>query len=348
VHKARFCLGGHRDFLKHRIVHTASTLSQNSTRLILSLAAILGWDVWTTDVQQAYLQSAQKLQKEIFLKTDALELGPNEFLKLVLPLYGLSEAGDYWGETLANHHLLGLRFEQSPIDFSSFVKRIGKRLVGISGTYVDDMLSAAEPEMKQFLEDSIRDEFDCKPSQNVDSPVTFVGLDLERCSDGFQASMRSYIDRLQPILLSADFDVYRRLRAQLLWVANARPDICAFISFCSSVTACTFTTKDIAAINERVRVLTETNADVSLKFPALDVETLHLLVYTDASFGSRVDGSIKQDMSVFSLTNRRDAVSSASILQKPNELRVPPWRRRRLRFLLDLIMRLLCDMRSVS
>jgi hypothetical protein len=313
VQKARFCLGGHRDFLKHRIVHTASTLSQNSTRLILSLAAILGWDVWTTDVQQAYLQSAQKLQKEIFLKTDALELGPNEFLKLVLPLYGLSEAGDYWGETLANHHLLGLRFEQSPIDFSSFVKRIGKRLVGISGTYVDDMLSAAEPEMKQFLEDSIRDEFDCKPSQNVDSPVTFVGLDLE-----------------------------------LLWVANARPDICAFISFCSSVTACTFTTKDIAAINERVRVLTETNADVSLKFPALDVETLHLLVYTDASFGSRVDGSIKQDMSVFSLTNRRDAVSSASILQKPNELRVPLWRRRRLRFLLDLIMRLLCDMRSVS
>jgi hypothetical protein len=50
IYKARFCLGGHRDFLKSRMVHTATTLSQTSIRLILALASVLNYDVWTTDV----------------------------------------------------------------------------------------------------------------------------------------------------------------------------------------------------------------------------------------------------------------------------------------------------------
>jgi hypothetical protein len=70
------------------MVHTASTLRQRSVRLLLALAAIFGLEVWSTDVAQAYLQSAVPLQRDIFCKTDALEPGPNEFLKLVLPLSG--------------------------------------------------------------------------------------------------------------------------------------------------------------------------------------------------------------------------------------------------------------------
>jgi hypothetical protein len=161
VYKARLCLGGHRDFLKHNMVHTATTLSQTSTRLILAIAAIFDFDVWTTDVQQAYLQSAEFLQKEIFLKTDALELGQDEFMQLILPLYGLSESGDYWGETLTDHHLTGIQFEQSPIDLSLFFKRIGRRLVGLSRTYVDDLLRAAHSDVRKFLEESFRKDFDC-------------------------------------------------------------------------------------------------------------------------------------------------------------------------------------------
>jgi hypothetical protein len=48
--KARFCLGGHRDFMKKSMVHTATQLSHSSTRLLLAVAAVLGFDVWSTDV----------------------------------------------------------------------------------------------------------------------------------------------------------------------------------------------------------------------------------------------------------------------------------------------------------
>jgi hypothetical protein len=246
----------------------------------------------TTDVQQAYLQSAESLQKEIFLRTDALELGSNEFLQLVLPLYGLSESGDYWGETLTAHHLTGIQFEQSAIDLSLFFKRIGRRLVGLSGTYVDDLLRAAHPEVREFLEDTIRKDFDCKESKSITTgrpAQTFLGLDIARTNDGFYASMQKYIGRLAELAPTASFEEYRRLRAQLLWVCNARPDICAFLSFCSSITPGTFSGKDVKDINGRVHYLRETNQEVSLKFPQLDVNTLHLLVYTDASFGTRLD-----------------------------------------------------------
>jgi Reverse transcriptase (RNA-dependent DNA polymerase) len=220
VYKARLCLGGHRDFLKHKMVHTATTLSQTSTRLILAMAAIFDFDVWTTDFQQAYLQSAESLQKEIFLMTNALELGLNEFLQLVLPLYGLSESGDYWGETLTAHHLTGIQFEQSAIDLSLFFKRIGRRLVGLSGTYVDGLLRAAHPEVREFLEDTIRKDFDCNESKSITTgrpAQTLLELDIIRTNDGFFASMQKYIRRLAELAPTASFERYRRLRTQLLW-----------------------------------------------------------------------------------------------------------------------------------
>jgi Reverse transcriptase (RNA-dependent DNA polymerase) len=77
AYKDRLCLGGHRDLMKNLVVHTASTLRQQIVRLLLALAAIVGLEVWSTDVAQAYLQSAVPLQRYIFCKTDALELGPN-------------------------------------------------------------------------------------------------------------------------------------------------------------------------------------------------------------------------------------------------------------------------------
>jgi hypothetical protein len=126
------------------------------------------------------------------MKTDALELGPNEFLELGLPLYGLSESGDYWGETLTDHHLNGLQFEKAPIDLSLFFKRIGRRLVGLSGTCVDGLLRAAHPDVRVFLEDSIRKDFYSKDSQSihVGRPAqTFLG----RTNDGFYAYAKLHL-----------------------------------------------------------------------------------------------------------------------------------------------------------
>lgn len=88
------------------MVHSASTLQPQSIRLLLSLAAIFDFDIWTSDVRQAYLQSAEPLARDIFIAhpVPEFELEPSQCLKLLKHLYGLCESGDLWHETLDKHH----------------------------------------------------------------------------------------------------------------------------------------------------------------------------------------------------------------------------------------------------
>ena len=56
--KARYVVAGHRNSLKHMMVHTSQTVKPSSVRILPSLAAIYRFDVWTANATQAYLQAA--------------------------------------------------------------------------------------------------------------------------------------------------------------------------------------------------------------------------------------------------------------------------------------------------
>ena len=58
-YKARYIIGGHRDYLKHYMVHGAQTAQPSSARLLLALAMALEFDVCPRDVKLAYLQSSR-------------------------------------------------------------------------------------------------------------------------------------------------------------------------------------------------------------------------------------------------------------------------------------------------
>ena len=101
------------------------------------------WAVWSLDVDQAYLQSGSPLRKDVLCKTKQINLDSDEYLQLQLALYGLSESGDYWSETLAMNHTQDLGFPQAFTDPSLFYRIEDGKLTGISGTYVDDILRCA-------------------------------------------------------------------------------------------------------------------------------------------------------------------------------------------------------------
>lgn len=95
-HKAPYVIGCHRDQLKHMMFHSTSTLQLSSIRLLLALPTIQGFDIWTSDVRQSYLQLAEPLVRDFFIAKPVpkVELGLSQCLKLLKPLYGMFESCD--------------------------------------------------------------------------------------------------------------------------------------------------------------------------------------------------------------------------------------------------------------
>ena len=71
--KARRFFGGHRDMLKHLLVHNAHTLQLLTRSCHDFLAATSCFRVLSTDVKLAYLQITEPLQRRICIKNPAPE-----------------------------------------------------------------------------------------------------------------------------------------------------------------------------------------------------------------------------------------------------------------------------------
>jgi Reverse transcriptase (RNA-dependent DNA polymerase) len=68
VYKARYVVQGFLDPLKQRAVHNSPNLRQDTSRLVMALASICGFEAWTLDISQAFLQAANENMRDIFLQ----------------------------------------------------------------------------------------------------------------------------------------------------------------------------------------------------------------------------------------------------------------------------------------
>jgi hypothetical protein len=65
-------------------VQNSPNLRQDIFRLVLALASICGFEVWTLDISQAFLQAANENMRGIFLQPPKeMELSSDESLKLM-------------------------------------------------------------------------------------------------------------------------------------------------------------------------------------------------------------------------------------------------------------------------
>ena len=103
--------------------------------------------IWSQGISQAYLQLSKKLLREVYIRpTKEFRLDINQLLKLIKPLYGLSDSGDYWFSTMTGHLVEDLHMHRTAVDVSLFFKRIhaSERLTGLRGMYVDDTINAGD------------------------------------------------------------------------------------------------------------------------------------------------------------------------------------------------------------
>jgi Reverse transcriptase (RNA-dependent DNA polymerase) len=169
VHKSRYVVQGFLDPLKQRAVYNSPNLRQDTSTLVLALASIRQFEVWTLDISQAFLQAANENRRDMFVqKQKEMELSSDEFWKLMRPLYGLviQETGGIrlCGTTTCR------TYKTEPLDADPYLRfrPVGNRLIGLSGVYVEDMLhcgtrfsSGFENNISDFLCNSGDDE-DCQ------------------------------------------------------------------------------------------------------------------------------------------------------------------------------------------
>eukprot|EP00171_Calliarthron_tuberculosum_P023641 IDg23641t1 len=288
--KARYVIGGHRDRFKHMMVHTASTLQPQSIRLLLALASMHGFDIWTSDVRQAYLQSAEPLSRDIFIKTPPMEfeLESHQCLQLLKPLYGLCESGDLWHKTLDEHHRNDLGMTPFRSDPALYYTKSNGLLIGLSGGYVDDLLRAGSPEFDSI---SAKTHAKFEMGDNESLPCTFSGFHLGTTDcNSLKQDQSFYLSKLEQLPLCAPFPVFRSMRMKLAWLANTRPDCLFNISQLAQVTEARFdadSTTTIKQLNSAVRDAIENR--ISLLIPKLDLATVRVVGYSDSSFANNFD-----------------------------------------------------------
>ena len=132
-------------------------MRQYSTRIVASIASNHGFDIWTQDVTQAYLQSTEKLLRKVYLKPPKeLNLSSDEVLELLKPLYGLPDSGDYWNKTISNHVTNDLGMTPTYIDNALFIKVEEDKLLGLTGIYVDDSIHSGTKDFIKLTDETAK------------------------------------------------------------------------------------------------------------------------------------------------------------------------------------------------
>jgi Reverse transcriptase (RNA-dependent DNA polymerase) len=162
----------------------------------------------------------------VFIRPNELELAQDKLLQVFKPLYGLSDSGDYWAETLVQHHIRALRMSQATAEFSLFFKTIAGELSGISGTHVEDLLQAGTPAFRQDSIKKANESFDVKDPDKP--PVSFTGIEIRRIDGGgITAKQGGYIMTMSNLAHDTTWARFRSERQKLAWLCHTRPDIAA-------------------------------------------------------------------------------------------------------------------------
>lgn len=309
--KSRLVVQGYNDEGKEMILTQSPTIQRVSQRLLVALAAcmitsdgacfehngvIYGLNL--RDISQAYTQSHTKLLRDIYctLPKELRHLYPEgTIMKVILPLYGIAEAGVHWFATYQKHHKEQLSMITSTYDPCLLVTH-NTNDFGLVGMQTDDTLFLGSQSFTNKEEAALQQaKFMAKPitSLSPDEPLRFNGctLIMDTKLNCLHMRQKGQGARLATIDIN-DPECQQRYveqRARGAYISSiCQPEACFDLSTAAQVQQPT--AEDIKRLSKRIQWQMD-HQDRGLTMVPLDLSTAKLMVFTDGSFANNGDYS---------------------------------------------------------
>ena len=323
--KARLIVQGFRDpdALAGRLRTNSPTLTRLARGNILSVASILGFKMFGSDISTAFLQGGYHDEDRtlwIRLPRDAktmLGLSPDDtkVMKLKKSMYGLVDAPRSWYVEATRRILEIPNIVQHPLDACCFMvydpdkpsqldDNIPGELVAIFGIHVDDMLGCGNIDSKVYQETKaiLQEKFSFRIWQE-DTNMEYCGCKIDLEKDFINLHQSPYLKKMKPITISEDrkktpgssltpkeTSMLRGLIGGLQWPSTQTAPYlqCAVSQLAGEVPSATIQTLENG---NKILRMAKANSDVGLQYHQLggNPKEITFLAYSDASFASRKD-----------------------------------------------------------
>lgn len=230
---------------------SAPTATYETVRLVLSLSAMMNWDILQVEATDAFLNA--KSQYDIYLEPpDATTGDSNIVWKLNRTVYGLKQSARGWYFTVRDF-LKNNGFKNSAVEPCLFWKK-GVMLI----LYVDEFLICGKNKSIKETLQLLGKDFEMKI---IGYPNNFLGINIRKTDIGIILTSEDQIDRMvkefdfsfsgrrldtplakgfekkednSPPLNKKEHSIYRSLIGKLLFLANSvRVDIAFAVSYLS-------------------------------------------------------------------------------------------------------------------
>lgn len=238
--KARYVAQSNLNKDKEFLGHNTTNLRQEPIRVILSFTAVKKCRVSSHDTKQAYLQSDEELNRQIYVApkrkdTDFFMIFADEVLELNKPLYKNGDGGDFWEATVNRHIKEDMKMTPKWSDPSLCITILRQgsgqesrrdEAVGSMDVYVDEMLLAGSFKFQELTGSTLQTFEACHVHVKEHWTTSFFGRAIKTVETSlFQVSQQDYIRNIGFVPTDATFDQYRTLRAETAWTTHTRPDV---------------------------------------------------------------------------------------------------------------------------
>jgi hypothetical protein len=286
--KARLVVRGDQDNTEDDIPCDSPTVDRNTAKLLIAIAAIMGWSLRSVDISAAFLQG-RELDRTVYILPPPEFRKPGVVWRLRKGLYGLKEAARLWFEELTKDlekqggkPLVG--------DPACLIFHEDGRFVAFALIHVDDILIGGEEEYTNNLMSKVKERF--KVSKDQLDKFVYTGMSI-RTDDKSRIilNQNQYSEELEDVSKEAEKateekkkTILRGVVGKLLYLNLTRPDLSFRTNILSRIPAGTDLDEKIKEARELVEVARK--YPLEIKYGNIgSLDKLSLEVYADASFG---------------------------------------------------------------